>query len=97
MRTNYLRTWISGVALTLLAACGGNGGDAAPAGAIAAAPLTFGPAPVADCEAEGCSRPRIIDGLAEQYRARAVEQPHDPPPTPASAGVDRPPAHPATG
>lgn len=97
MRTDYLGPWISGVALTLLAACGGNGGDAGPAGAIAASPLTVAPAPVADCESEGCSRPRIIDGLAEQYRAGAVEQPRDPPPTPASAGADRPPAHPVAG
>ena len=32
-------------------------------------------APVADCEAEGCNQPRIVDGLAEQYRFSAVQQP----------------------
>lgn len=106
MRTIYLWPLMGAVTLTLLAACGGNSGDAAAAGAfqappltiaaaplkIAAAPLTIAAAPRADCESEGCSAPRIIDGLAEQYRASAIEQQAEPAPPPAAAGARRPPA-----
>lgn len=58
--------------LSLLSACGGSaGGDPEVAPASSAALEVHGPAPLADCEAEGCNRPRVIDGLAEQYRASA--------------------------
>lgn len=79
-------------ALALLTACGGStGNDPADDHASTAALVAHGPAPVADCEAEGCNRPRIIDGLAEQYRSSAVEQQAQPAETatavtPAAAG-----------
>jgi hypothetical protein len=78
------------VALALLTACGGNvSNDQADGGARSAALMVQGPAPVADCEAEGCNRPRIVDGLAEQYRSRAIEQAAVPA-EPAPAGQQLP-------
>ncbi|MET0858812.1 MAG: hypothetical protein ABWY27_18850, partial [Telluria sp.] len=47
-------------------------------------------APVADCEAEGCNQPRIVDGLAEQYRFGAIQQPQEQPGEPVAAA--EPPA-----
>ncbi|HEU4372575.1 MAG TPA: hypothetical protein VFS02_03750 [Telluria sp.] len=65
--------------LSLLTACGGSAGaDPEIAAASSAALEVHSPAPVADCEADGCNRPRVIDGLAEQYRASAIAQPADP-------------------
>ena len=77
--------------LALLTACGGNvPGDAEVDQPSSAALVVHSPAPVADCEAEGCNRPRIVDGLAEQYRSSAIEQPAEPvepsAPAPAAAG-----------
>lgn len=60
--------------MALLSACGG--GDPAAQAASSAALVVHSPAPLADCEAEGCNQPRIVDGLAEQYRANA--QPAEP-------------------
>lgn len=59
-------------AAALLTACGG---AADPGDPTAVTPALSLNAPVADCEADGCNRPRIVDGLAEQYRAAASEQP----------------------
>ena len=60
-------------AMALLSACGGS--SPPDEGQVTTAALMAqGNAPRADCEAEGCNRPRIIDGLAEQYRASAIEQ-----------------------
>jgi hypothetical protein len=92
--------------LALLTACGGN--DQADGRASTAALMVQGPAPVADCEAEGCNRPRIVDGLAEQYRSSAIEQaaqPADPAPAtqplpammPGQDGAATPPPPAAAG
>lgn len=65
--------------LALLSACGGSaGGDPAAQAASSAALVVHSPAPLADCEAEGCNQARIVDGLAEQYRASANAQPAEP-------------------
>ncbi len=62
-------------ALVLLTACGGSAAPEHRSFTSTAAVMEHGPAPVADCEAEGCNQPRIVDGLAEQYRFNAVQQP----------------------
>jgi hypothetical protein len=68
-----LRSVFAVAALALLAACGGAPADQADAPATTAAVMAYGPAPIADCDAEGsCHGPRIIDGMAEQYRASAI-------------------------
>lgn len=73
MKLFDLRTLLSIAAALLLSACGGGDiSDTAGQGMATAAPVAAANAPVADCEAEGCNRPRIVDGLAEQYRAAAV-------------------------
>jgi hypothetical protein len=61
--------------MTILSACGGTATEGASTPLAAEAATISANAPVADCEAEGCNRPRIIDGLAEQYRASAVLKP----------------------
>jgi hypothetical protein len=69
-------------AMALLSACGGDVNYPPYDSATRTAALMVqGAAPVADCEAEGCNRPRIIDGLAEQYRNDAIvraAQPSEP-------------------
>ncbi|MFC0131694.1 hypothetical protein [Massilia eurypsychrophila] len=62
-------------ALSLLTACGGSVPPEQAGFTSTASVVAHSPAPVADCEAEGCNQPRIIDGLAEQYRFGAVQQP----------------------
>ena len=76
------RTLFAIAAAALLTACGGSATDTADPHAATAALVVQVNAPVADCEAEGCNRPRIVDGLAEQYRAAAIEQPADQGPAP---------------
>jgi hypothetical protein len=73
MNQSDIRPLLAAAALALLTACGGT---AAPddGQTTTAALMVQGNAPVADCEAEGCNRPRIIDGNAEQYRAGAAVQ-----------------------
>ena len=61
--------------MALLAACGGSAPSDQGGFTSTAAVMAHGPAPVADCEAEGCNQPRIVDGLAEQYRFGAIQQP----------------------
>lgn len=86
-----LRAVCAVAVLALLSACGGSaGGDAGIEPASSAALVVHSPAPVADCEAEGCNRPRIIDGLAEQYRASAVAQPAEPAEQPSAASAAAP-------
>jgi hypothetical protein len=69
-----IRSVFSAVAMALLTACGGDtSADRPAADSGTAAPAAVN-APRADCEAEGCNRPRIIDGLAEQYRANVVAE-----------------------
>lgn len=60
--------------MALLAACGGSAPPDQADFTSTAAVMAHGPAPVADCEAEGCNQPRIVDGLAEQYRFGAIQQ-----------------------
>lgn len=88
MKTVDIRPVFASIALALLTACGGD-----PTAVITTAAMEAqGPAPVADCEADGgCARPRIVDGLAEQYRAGAIEQqapPADPAPANQHAALD---------
>lgn len=59
-------------ALSAISACGGSSDAGTPADMQAMPVAAAQNAPRADCEAEGCNRPRIIDGLAEQFRADAL-------------------------
>jgi hypothetical protein len=74
MKLFDVRSVVAAAAMAVLGACGGSqdAADSQPAAAPAAVSAN---APVADCEAEGCNRPRVIDGLAEQYRASAALRP----------------------
>lgn len=59
-----------------LVACGGDVSTNNPA--INAAPAVAavsgsGTAPLPDCHSNGCTQPQVIDGLAEAYRADAVQ------------------------
>lgn len=76
MKTFDLRFMLAASMLALLTACGGGANKPAADQASLAAP-TMVPmnAPVADCEVEGCNRPRVVDGLAEQFRAGAIAAP----------------------
>jgi hypothetical protein len=75
MKTFDLRFMFAGATLAVLTACGG-GADYPAANQVSpAAPMAQMNAPVADCEAEGCNRPRVVDGLAEQFRAGAIAAP----------------------
>jgi hypothetical protein len=77
MKRFDIRSACAIAAMGLLSACGGSGGSDRADGATtttAALMVQGGNSPRADCEAEGCNRPRIIDGLAEQYRANAIAQ-----------------------
>ncbi|MDB5907768.1 MAG: hypothetical protein JWP34_1882 [Massilia sp.] len=76
MKTSHLLPSLimSGI-LGLLAGCGGEVSTDRAAGLDSAAPMAVSSQmPRADCESEGCNRPRIVDGLAEQYRAGAMAQ-----------------------
>jgi hypothetical protein len=76
MKPFEFRSVVAITAMALLSACGGSVPTDPADGPTTTAALMVqgGNAPVADCEAEGCNRPRIIDGLAEQYRAGAIAQ-----------------------
>lgn len=74
MNLAAIRPVFAGAIFALLSACGGALSDQPAATTTAPAALEAVNAPRADCEAEGCNRPRIIDGLAEQYRAGALAQ-----------------------
>ncbi|MDL2356065.1 MAG: hypothetical protein QFF03_12480 [Pseudomonadota bacterium] len=59
----------------LLSACGSGLADPADARAGGAALMAPANAPLPDCAADGCNQPRIVDGLAEQFRAAAIDAP----------------------
>jgi hypothetical protein len=86
MKLFDVRSVLAIAAMALLSACGGSDTPAADSAPVAAPLAANANGPVADCEAEGCNRPRIIDGLAEQYRAGAALQPA-PAVEPVQAGV----------
>lgn len=66
------RSVVAVAALAILTACGG-APDQSDATVTSAAVMAYAPGPIADCDAEGgCNGPRIIDGIAEQYRAGAI-------------------------
>jgi hypothetical protein len=79
-------------ALALLAACGGGTPSEQADLTRTAGVMAHAAAPVADCEAEGCNQPRIVDGLAEQYRFGAIQQPRELPAEPAAAAAPAPEA-----
>ncbi|GGE67465.1 hypothetical protein [Massilia psychrophila] len=83
MKTFNFCVMFAGAAFALLTACGGGTSYPAVDQASLATPMAHINAPVADCEAEGCNRPRVVDGLAEQFRASAIAAP---PAEPAQAG-----------
>ena len=65
---------LAAATFALLTGCGGTSHPATAQPSLAASMAHFD-APVADCEAEGCNRPRVVDGLAEQFRASAITLP----------------------
>jgi hypothetical protein len=85
MTSFNFRPLFAAAALALLTACGGSAPTEQASLTSTASLIGHSPAPVADCEAEGCNQPRIVDGLAEQYRYGAVQQPQQEPVAPAAA------------
>lgn len=85
MKLFDIRTVFAVAAAALLTGCGADVATYPAAQSSPAALAVQVNAPVADCEAEGCKRPRIVDGLAEQYRASAIAQPAEPAPAAESA------------
>ncbi len=75
MTSLNIRSLLAVAALAVLAACGGSSTPQQAGFTSTASLIGHSAAPVADCEAEGCNQPRIVDGLAEQYRFSAVQQP----------------------
>jgi hypothetical protein len=72
MKLSKLRTAFATLLIMTLAACGGatmNTSDASRPDQLAASSGSGVPLP--DCAPEACSQPRIIDGLAEEFRAAA--------------------------
>lgn len=69
------RAGIALAAAVLLSACGGGVTYSADEHASSAALMTPVNTPQPDCAADGCNTPRIVDGLAEQFRAAAIEAP----------------------
>ena len=72
MKNSYFQCMLVAAALALLTACGAGVSHPAADQASLAAPMAPLNMPVADCEAEGCNRARVVDGLAEQFRASAI-------------------------
>ncbi len=73
MKSFDLRSVVAVAALAMLTACGGSAPEQGGAAVSTAAVMGYAAGPVADCDAEGgCNGPRIIDGMAEQYRAGAI-------------------------
>ncbi len=75
MTSTNFGSLFAAAALALLTACGGSAPPEQAGFTSTASVIAHSPAPVADCEPEGCNQPRIVDGLAEQYRYSAVQQP----------------------
>jgi hypothetical protein len=75
MKFFNLRTAFATVFIVILTACGGeNMNSAAALPDQLAATAGSGGTPLPDCAPEACKLPRIIDGLAEQFRATAMAQ-----------------------
>lgn len=72
MKIFHTQSLFAGVMFALLTACGGGVSHPAADQSSLAAQMAHFNTPVADCEAEGCSRARVVDGLAEQFRASAI-------------------------
>jgi hypothetical protein len=64
--------------MALLTACGGGnlGTEAnnSPMTVTAASMVSGGANPAPDCQPDNCSEPRSVDGLAEEYRAAALQR-----------------------
>jgi hypothetical protein len=73
MKFFKLRTACATLVIVILTACGGenmNTTNASHPDQLAASAGSGG-APLPDCAPEACEQPRIIDGLAEEFRAAA--------------------------
>jgi hypothetical protein len=97
MKIFKLRFMLAAATLACLTACGGGADYPAADQVSQAAPMAQAMvamnAPVADCEAQGCKQPRVVDGLAEQFRAAAIAAP---PAEPLPAGEPVQLTYPAT-
>jgi hypothetical protein len=74
MKFFNLRTAFATLSLVILTACGGenmNTSDASRPDQLSAS-VASGGTPLPDCAPEACKQPRIIDGLAEEFRAGAM-------------------------
>jgi hypothetical protein len=78
MKTFDIRFPLAAATFALLTACGGATIPSADQASLAA-PMAQLNAPVADCETQGCNQPRVVDGLAEQFRAGAMAAAHTEP------------------
>jgi len=90
MNTQHIRTILAASFFaTVLSACGGTAVDtasaplqtaalsttvAAPAVDLSVDPAAVGQTPAADCAADNCAGPRIIDGNAEAFRIDAMRR-----------------------
>src|SRR4051812_47033032 len=84
MKSTFLSLITTTATLALLSGCGGNTSNMGNDPTLTAGLVEN--APVADCEAEGCNRPRPTDHLAEQYRTDVAQQ-QPPAVDPAQAGA----------
>jgi hypothetical protein len=74
MKLNTFRGLIAALGLTMLSACGG-GNDTAPV-SEQSPQLPSKAATAGDCANSACSPP-VIDGLAEEFRSRALARKHE--------------------
>ena len=95
MKIFHIQSLFVGAMFALLTACGGGISHPAADQASLAAPMAHFNTPVADCEAEGCNHQRVIDGMAEQFRASAIAVAPAEPVQPAEPGQPAEPAQPA--
>ncbi len=74
MKFFNLRTAFVTLFAVILTACGGENMNPSDTGRPdqLSASLASSSAPLPDCAPEACKQPRIIDGLAEEFRAGAV-------------------------
>jgi hypothetical protein len=74
MKLNTFRGLIAALGLTILSACGG-GNDSAPVSPQSPQMLSKA-ATAGDCANSACTPP-VIDGLAEEFRSRALARKHE--------------------
>jgi hypothetical protein len=74
MKLNTFRPLIAALAFTILSACGG--GNDSPGAALPPSQQLAHPVTAGDCADAACTPP-MVDGLAEEFRSRALNRQHD--------------------